>query len=825
MIRVIKKRDGSTEDFNPEKVNGWGVWASKSLGGFVDWSTIVLAAVSKMPEVCSSETLQNQLIQECLDQGGWAYQRMAGRLYASLTRKQVYGSDKSLPTVKNIHDKLLDLGLMVKLDYNDQDYSSVEQIIKHDRDFKYAWFQLQHIRTKYSLRDRVKKLDFETAQFTFMRMAMALAEDEPKQDRLHHIKKWYDHLSLNRLNAPTPNYNNLGTKHNGYASCCLYVSEDNENSLGIGDHIARKMTVMSAGIGGMINSRSLGDPVRKGLIEHQGKLPYYRALTGAVRSSLQNGRGGACTTYVSAYDPEIESIIRLKHPMSPEDKKIRGIDYAVAINKHLLRAARKNENIFLFNAYTHPKLNKALFSNVEGEFEAEYEKVLNTESKKKLTWINARKLCVDIMTMGYETGRLYLFMVDEANQNTPFKDSIYSSNLCLEILEPTTAYTHMPDLYTNGPVGKVEYIYTILDDPTRCPLHSTKSWSDVVRTPEGRILSVNNLKVGDRYSNIDNRECEVQMITEVRPEPEVALCSLAAIVPSNIADQEEYEDVAYYALKMIDKCIHKCEFPLAHVGYTSRQRLSAGVGMAGIAHYLARKKLKYTSQEGKVELHRLSELHAYSCIRASLRLGKELGNAPWIHRTKWPDGWLPIDRPSRITEELGLELQQDWETLRKEIVQNGGIRNSVVLAHMPVESSSKASGCPNGVYPIRDLTIAKTDGSNFTYWAATDSDRLSRWYEIAWDIPYLDMIQCYSIIQKFTDQSTSADFWRRVEDDETISDSELLDHLTQMVRYGMKTRYYQNSKVSASRRDPNPEIDVDQIIEKEELCSSGGCDV
>ena len=129
------------------------------------------------------------------------------------------------------------------------------------------------LRKKYALMNRVTRQEYESPQFVYMRMAMALAEDEPREDRLQHIVNWYNHFSYNRINAPSPNYINLGTRLNGYASCCVYKAGDNLHSLAIGDHIAYEMTGMSAGIGGMISTRTLGDPVRGGVISHQGKLP------------------------------------------------------------------------------------------------------------------------------------------------------------------------------------------------------------------------------------------------------------------------------------------------------------------------------------------------------------------------------------------------------------------------------------------------------------------------------------------------------------------------------------------------------------------------
>ena len=66
-----------------------------------------------------------------------------------------------------------------------------------------------------------------------MRMTMALAEDEPREERLKHIVNWYNHFSYNRINAPSPNYINLGTRLNGYASCCVYKAGNNLHSLAI----------------------------------------------------------------------------------------------------------------------------------------------------------------------------------------------------------------------------------------------------------------------------------------------------------------------------------------------------------------------------------------------------------------------------------------------------------------------------------------------------------------------------------------------------------------------------------------------------------------
>lgn len=847
MIEVIIKRDGTEQPFDADKLNRWSAWAAENLGGFVDWGGIAMRAVANLPERCSSQTLQEALVQECNNQKTWAYYRMAARLHIPYLRKKMYGGDGSIPTIQEIHKELAKWGLMRVLKYSDNEYAQIERMIVHQRDFNYAKFQIDQIIGKYSLCDRrtdsnseISGRYFESPQHVYMRMAMALAEDEPNEERMRHVEKWYSHFSNNRLNAPTPNFANLGTNHHGYASCCLIAAGDTETSLGIADYISRAMTVASAGIGSSLMCRSIGDPVRNGAITHQGKIPYYRALAGAVNSSIQNGRGGACTTYFSAYDPEVFDLSSLRHPESPEAKRILTMDFAIKKNKHLVRKAARNEDIFVFNAYTAPDLTKAFYSSKEGEFEALYEKYENDPNFKK-EYISARKVVVGGTNITIETGSLYEAYMDEINRHTPFYDPIHSSNLCLEIAEPTSPYWSMMDLLRDAPAGycKLKLKLSGTNEQTTSGLYERIDETNYL----GNFVSVEpvemvgtkrpfkaaqELEVGDIFK-AHAQTWEVVEVIERQNEPEVALCSLAAIVPSYIESDEQYAEVAYYALKMIDKCIHLSSFPLAHVGYTARQRLSAGIGLTGVAHYMAKKRKRYSTIEGKQELHRLAERHAYHVIRASLRLGQELGNAPWIHRTKWPEGWLPIDTYNRNVDSIApFENQFDWEQLRKEIIANGGIRNSTLIAHMPTESSSKASGIPNGLYPIRDFNLGKTDNNAKIDWAPTDGDKLKRYYEIAWDIPYKDQLECYAIVQKFTDQAISADRWVRLEGDSAVYSRQLLDMSILMAKFGVKTGYYFNSKTSKTVKDETTGEETVVEITKEfnlaDKCTNGGCD-
>lgn len=734
MLQTIIKRDGHVEPFTPSKLNQWGQWAAAALGDAVDWPSAVLDTVSAMSATASSRELQQQLIRTCLNFDSWSYNRMAGRLYATLIRKDLYRNDR--PSVLALHRRLQALGLMEVLDYSEAEYAHVETLVNHERDFSYAHYQLHTHLTKYAIADRVKGVQYESPQFIYMRMAMALAVDQPRERRMHDVACFYEHLSMNRINAPTPNHVNLGTPLRGYASCCLYTVADNARSIAIGNHIANTMTYMSAGIGAHLQTRSVNDPVRGGVIRHQGKLPYYRALVAEVKCNLQNGRGGACTTYFPVFDPEVDVLLRLKNPMSTEDRKIRGMDYSWGGNRFFARKVARNEEVFLFNCHTAPDLHEALYAGDEARFETLYARYEQDPGFEK-RWVNARELLITASNEWNETGRVYEHNITEMNRHTPFKDVIYSSNLCAEIALPTRPFQHVTELYSeDGEAG------------------------------------------------------------------EVATCNLAGIVVSNIDTEEQYAEVAYYALLMIDKCIHLAHYELPQVGITSRNRLNAGVGILGLAHLMAMRGKRYTDADGKRFIHEVAERHYHHLLRASLRLGQELGNAPWMHKTRWPEGWLPLDSYNRNVDKLAaFEHHYDWETLRAEIVANGGIRNSVLVAHMPTETSANASGTTNGLYPIRELTLIKTDNQRVNYWAAPDGDTLGDAYQSAWDIPAKDMTELYAIVQKWTDQGISADFYRKVIGDASIESTELIADYLYRVKLGLKSKYYMNQKTSNGMRE------------------------
>lgn len=357
------------------------------------------------------------------------------------------------------------------------------------------------------------------------------------------------------------------------------------------------------------------------------------------------------------------------------------------------------------------------------------------DKKIPKTWVKARDLALEIITQRAETGRLYVYWPDEMNRHTPFLETIYSSNLCQEICLPTKGYKDMRNIF--NPVA---------DDG------------------------------------------------------EVALCFLSSLVAGRVTP-EEYEDVAYYTVLMIDNVMDIMEYPYENMKHTAESRRSIGVGLTNLAHYIAKHKVAYGSPESKQLVHDLAELHSYSLHKASLRLAKERGVAPWMHKTKYPQGWLPIDTYNKAVDSVvkNPSLKQDWETLRQEIIKNGGIRNSVLEAYMPNESSSLATNTTNGLYPVRDHVIFKKSPQGSVLFIVPEYEELKDYYTSAWDINTNDLIDIYAVIQKFAGQAISADLYIDYTQlkDGKISMKDQIGYLIRATKMGMKTWYYLNSKVGA----------------------------
>ena len=277
---------------------------------------------------------------------------------------------------------------------------------------------------------------------------------------------------------------------------------------------------------------------------------------------------------------------------------------------------------------------------------------------------------------------------------------------------------------------------------------------------------------------------------------EIALCILSAINVGLINHLEELEPLCELAVRSLDAIIDYQGYPVKAAERSTKARRSLGIGYIGLAHYLAKNKVKYGDKEAWKLVHNLTEAFQYYLLQASNTLAKELGPCDYFHRTKYADGVLPVDTYKKEVDELiGAKLNYDWESLRSSI-RTHGLRHSTLSAQMPSESSSVVSNATNGIEPPRGFLSVKKSKKGPLKQVVPEYNRLKNFYTLLWDMPSNEgYINIVAVMQKFFDQAISGN-WSynplHYENNEVPLSVMMKDMLT-TYKMGWKTSYYQNT--------------------------------
>ena len=280
-------------------------------------------------------------------------------------------------------------------------------------------------------------------------------------------------------------------------------------------------------------------------------------------------------------------------------------------------------------------------------------------------------------------------------------------------------------------------------------------------------------------------------------EGEIALCILSAInVGSMSNDLKEMPELCDLAVRALDEVIDYQNYPVAAAEISTKARRSLGIGYIGLAHFLAKNKVKYGDDEALKLVHRLTEHFQYNLLATSVQLAKEKGSCDYWSQTKYFGGQLPIDHYKKDVDELVKpEYECDWESLREEVTKHG-VRNSTLTAQMPSESSSVVSNETNGIEPPRDYMSIKKSKKGPLKQIVPGYPFLKNFYTLLWDMPNNDgYIKVVAVMQKFFDQAISGNWSYNPENYENgeVPLSEMAKDMLNSYKYGWKTVYYQNT--------------------------------
>ncbi|AUS02040.1 ribonucleotide reductase large subunit [Vibrio phage 3.058.O._10N.286.46.B8] len=451
MSQTVIKRNGKTELRDENKICKVLEWGAVGLNVSVSevWIKVqkMLVDGMKTSDIHASlvKTAADLISEEYPD-----YQYFAARLAMFGVRKDVFGTFNP-PPLDDFITHMINIGKYdehLTQDFTPKEIAELDKHIKHDRDMDFAYAGVKQLMGKYLIQNRKTKELYETPQFLYMCVAMALHAKEPKNKRLQYIKEFYDAVSTFEISLPTPIMSGVRTPTRQFSSCVKIESGDSLKSINATAASIVSYVSQRAGIG--INAgriRALGSEIRGGEAVHTGCIPYYKYFQTAVKCCSQGGvRGGAATVFYPMWHLEYKSLIVLKNNRGIEENRVRHMDYGVQINGLMYKRLLSGQNITLFSPHSVPGLYDAYFED-QDKFERLYTQAEANPSIEKDT-ISAKEAFSLLMQERASTGRIYIQHVDHCNINGPFDERVApvrQSNLCMEIALPTKPLDNVDD--------------------------------------------------------------------------------------------------------------------------------------------------------------------------------------------------------------------------------------------------------------------------------------------------------------------------------------------------------------------------------------------
>ena len=516
----IKKRNGSSEKFNIEKINKVIEWAVNGLSD-VSLTDVEINAKINIHEGITTKEIHNLLIESAANLISVEkpnYQFVAGRLLNYQLRKDVW-KGKHAPRLseflsQGIKNKIYDP--IILENYSEDEINKLGEFIDHERDYNFTYAGIKQLCDKYLIKDRVTGRIYETPQFAYILIAAYAFAKYPVETRLSYVRKFYDAISKHKINLPTPVMAGVRTSSRNYASCCLIGVDDTKNSITASATAVSMATANRCGIGIDVSKiRAIGSPIKNGEVVHTGLIPFLKIYESSVKAWQQNGlRGGSATCNIQWWHYEIEDVVVLKNNAGTDDNRVRKLDYTVGMSKLFYDRVLKDEDITLFNNSEVPELYEAWgtkdFDKVYKECECKKLKL-----KKK---VSARKLFSLIVKERVETGRIYILNVDHANDHGAWSDKVTMSNLCTEVIHPTIPLNDYHD--KDGEIGMC-----ILSAVNMLEI---KNWQDLEKTCDLIVRFLDEIIELQDYFNI-----AAENFAKKRRSLGIGITNLAAFLAKN----------------------------------------------------------------------------------------------------------------------------------------------------------------------------------------------------------------------------------------------------------------------------------------------------
>lgn len=541
----------------------------------------------------------------------------------------------------------------------------------------------------------------------------------------------------------TPTFLNAGRARSGeMVSCFLLNIEDSSDGISYALASANHLSKIGGGVAlNLTRLRASGEAIKGIEGAAGGVIGVAKMLEQSFSYFNQMGaRQGAGAVYLNVFHPDFEALMDTKKINADEKVRLATLSVGAMLPDKFMELAERGESAYAF--YPHSVYKKYGINLDEIDMDIWYDKLANDEDIKKKV-IVPRQILTRIAQTQQESGYPYVIFLDTANKEHTLKDvgKIKMSNLCCEIFQ----YQTPSDIkgYKGG-----------------------NTWGQDISCNLGSLNIANVM---------DNKRIEFTVETAIR-----AL--------TYVTDNTSIEEV-----------------PTVDNG--NRSSHSVGLGAMNLHGYLVREGIIYTSKEAREFADVFFAMIRYYAIKASNTIAKERNtsfvgfenseyskgiDSDVLNKYYTNDFTPKSDKVKSLFKDIYVPTKEDWAKLLNE-VQQTGLYHAYLMAIAPTQSISYVQNATSSIMPIMEPVEVRTYGDSTTIYPMPflTNDNLL-WYQSAYRMDMLDVIDMVSVIQGHVDQGISTTLF--VTDDKTTRD--IARYYIYAYKKGLKSLYYTRTKMT-----------------------------
>ena len=615
--------------------------------------------------------------------------------------------------------------------YSEEEINEAATFIDPERNKLLNYSGLDLLLKRYVIKNYSGKV-IERVQEMFLGIALHLAMPE-KEDRLMWVRRIYDLLSKLEVTMATPTLSNSRKPSHQLSSCFIDTVPDSLDGIYRSLDNFSQVSKFGGGMGMYFGKvRATGGNIRgfKGVAG--GVIRWMRLVNDTAVAVDQLGmRQGAVAVYLDVWHKDLPEFLQLRTNNGDDRMKAHDIFPAICYPDLFWKMAEEdmNQNWSLFCPNEIMRIKGYCLEDCYGEeWERKYLDCVNDQRLSRRV-ISIKDIVRLVLRSAVETGTPFTFNRDTVNRANPnaHKGMIYCSNLCTEIAQ------------NMAPIETV---------------------SKEVETKDGDTV----------------------VVTTTRP-GEFVVCNLASLSLGRLPleDEEKMKEKVATVVRALDNVINLNFYPVPYAQLTNQRYRSIGLGISGYHHALAKRRIKWESEEHLEFMDKVFETINRAAILASSNLAKEKGSYQFFEGSDWQTG--------AYFDKRGYD-SAEWQDVRKTVALQG-MRNAYLLAVAPTSSTSIIAGTTAGLDPImKRFFLEEKKGSMLPRVAPELSDETYWMYKSAYLINQKWSVRASGVRQRHIDQAQSMNLY--ITNDFTMR--QILDLYLLAWKEGVKTIYYVRSK-------------------------------